>query len=50
VTCEKILALAGRPMRILATSGNTLNVKGSAIGIRAEGPLPQSLAIRNNNF
>jgi hypothetical protein len=31
-------------------TGNTLNVKGSATGIRAEGPLPQSLAIKNNKL
>jgi hypothetical protein len=31
-------------------TGNTLNVKGSAIGIRAEGPLPQSLTIKNNTL
>jgi hypothetical protein len=31
-------------------TGNTLNVKGSAIGIRAEGPLPQSLAIKDNTL
>jgi hypothetical protein len=29
-------------------TGNTVNVKGSALGIRAEGPLPQSLTIKNN--
>ena len=31
-------------------TGNTLNVKGSAIGIRAEGPLPQSLTIKDNKL
>ena len=31
-------------------TGNTLNVKGSALGIRAEGPLPQSLTIKNNTL
>jgi hypothetical protein len=31
-------------------TGNTLSVQGSAIGIRAEGPLPQSLTIKNNTL
>jgi hypothetical protein len=31
-------------------TGNTLKVKGSALGIRAEGPLPQSLTIKNNTL
>jgi hypothetical protein len=31
-------------------TGNTLNVKGSAIGIRGEGPLPQTLTINNNTL
>jgi hypothetical protein len=31
-------------------TGNTLNVKGSALGIRGEGPLPQSLTIKNNRL
>jgi hypothetical protein len=31
-------------------SGNTLQVKGSARGIRAEGPLAQSLTIKNNTL
>src|SRR5262249_16165951 len=31
-------------------TGNTLNVKGSAIGVRAEGPPPQSLTIKDNTF
>ena len=29
-------------------TGNTLTVQGSARGVRAEGPLPQTLVIRNN--
>src|SRR5262249_34939209 len=31
-------------------TGNTLTVKGSAMGVRAEGPLPPSLAIKDNEF
>jgi len=31
-------------------SGNTVNVKGSAMGVRGEGPPPQSLAIQDNKF
>ncbi len=31
-------------------TGNTLTVKGSAVGIHAEGPLPQSLTIENNTL
>jgi len=31
-----------------AVTGNTITVKGSAVGIHAEGPLPQSLIIQNN--
>ncbi len=31
-------------------TGNTLTVQGSAVGIHAEGPLPQSLTIRNNTL
>ena len=31
-------------------TANTLTVKGSAVGIHAEGPLPQSLTIRNNKL
>jgi len=31
-------------------TGNTLNVKGSAIGIRGEGPPPQSVTITNNTL
>jgi hypothetical protein len=30
--------------------GNTIEVKGSGVGIHAEGPLPQSLTIRNNRL
>jgi hypothetical protein len=31
-------------------TGNTLRMKGSALGIHAEGPLPQSLTIRDNKL
>jgi len=31
-------------------TGNTLNVKGSARGVRGEGPLPQSLTIKDNKL
>jgi hypothetical protein len=31
-------------------TGNNLNVKGSALGIRGEDPLPQSLTIKNNTL
>ncbi len=31
-------------------TGNTLNVKGSAIGVRAEGPSPQAVSIRDNKL
>jgi RNA polymerase sigma factor (sigma-70 family) len=31
-------------------TGNTLNVKGSALGVRAEGPPPQTLTIKDNKF
>jgi hypothetical protein len=31
-------------------TGNTVTVKGSAMGVRAEGPLPQSLAIKDNKL
>jgi hypothetical protein len=31
-------------------TGNTVAVKGSAMGVRAEGPLPQSLAIKDNTL
>lgn len=31
-------------------TGNTLNVKGSALGVRAEGPPPQTLTIKNNKL
>ena len=31
-------------------TGNTLTVRGSAAGIHAEGPLPQSLTIRDNRL
>jgi len=31
-------------------TGNTVTVKGSALGIHAEGPLPQTLAIQNNKL
>ena len=31
-------------------TGNTVIVKGSAMGVRGEGPPPQSLTIKNNTF
>jgi hypothetical protein len=31
-------------------TGNTLRVQGSAVGLHAEGPLPQSHTIKNNTF
>jgi len=31
-------------------TGNSIKVKGSAVGIHAEGPLPQSLTIQNNTL
>jgi hypothetical protein len=33
-----------------AFTGNTLRMKGSAVGIHAEGPLPQSLRIKGNTL
>ena len=43
-------ACLGLFARDTAVTGNTIRVTGSAAGIHAEGPLPQSLTIQNNTL